>query len=313
VFASTSDIYTADMDADTGKVISQPKPLPLPRAGFNVLPRWSPDSRRILYHWVQWQPPENFIYSTETGTEQRIGPDIFAAAPCWSVNGILIQGESGPSSAVPSYEGLKRVNGFISLDPQSGQSISFSGAVDSPVSCAADLIAYFTASGIRVRNLKTNLEMEVHHFETRTVRTQPLISHNGRFVAFGLFSADADSSGLVVGSSSGGPVRKLVKIKSPVEFQHSFGIAWSPDDKYVYFLKRSDIASPYELWRVPAGGGTEESASLKFDNLRDIDISPDGKRIAFSVGAIVQPEIWAMENFMAADSVRPVFARSGKN
>jgi Tol biopolymer transport system component len=31
-----------------------------------------------------------------------------------------------------------------------------------------------------------------------------------------------------------------------------------------------------------------------------LDISPDGKRIAFSIGAAQRPEIWAMENFLPA-------------
>ena len=104
---------------------------------------------------------------------------------------------------------------------------------------------------------------------------------------------------LVVVPSVGGTPRELVKIKNPAEFQYYFGLGWSPDDKYVYFLKRPDSLSPYELFRVPANGGTEESYSLKFENLRDIDISPDGKCIAFSLGAVGQPEIWAIENFMA--------------
>jgi hypothetical protein len=50
--------------------------------------------------------------------------------------------------------------------------------------------------------------------------------------------------------------------------------------------------------RVPAAGGTVENTGLKVAELRNLDIAPDGTRIAFSIGAVNQPEIWAMDNFL---------------
>src|SRR5262249_36229748 len=43
------DIFTVTMDPATGKVTSDPTPLPVDRAGANVVPRWSPDSRQLAY------------------------------------------------------------------------------------------------------------------------------------------------------------------------------------------------------------------------------------------------------------------------
>ena len=50
--------------------------------------------------------------------------------------------------------------------------------------------------------------------------------------------------------------------------------------------------------RVPASGGAEEVMGLQAADIRDLDISPDGRRIAFSLGAVGRQEIWAMDNFL---------------
>ena len=99
-------------------------------------------------------------------------------------------------------------------------------------------------------------------------------------------------------SSDGGPVRDLASANAPTEFQTLWGTVWSPDDRFVYFARRPDGKSPYELLRVPAAGGTPESVGLKVEDLRDLDIAPDGTRIAFSIGAVNRPEIWAIRGFL---------------
>jgi hypothetical protein len=75
-------------------------------------------------------------------------------------------------------------------------------------------------------------------------------------------------------------------------------VSWSPDDRFVYFLKRDDSKAPYEMFRVPAAGGQVESMGLKRADLRDIDIAPDGTRVAFSIGSFDKPQLWAIENFL---------------
>ena len=93
-------------------------------------------------------------------------------------------------------------------------------------------------------------------------------------------------------------MKDLATAKAPAELQTLWGAAWSPDDRFLYFARRQDDKSPYELFRVPAAGGTPESAGLKVEDIRDLDIAPDGTRIAFSIGAVNRPEIWALRGFL---------------
>jgi Tol biopolymer transport system component len=117
-------------------------------------------------------------------------------------------------------------------------------------------------------------------------------------VAF-IAQLDTTSTALMVNGASGGSPRELVRVKSPAAFQTLYGLSWSPDSRYVYYLKQSAAGSPFELFRVPAAGGQEESAGLKASDIRDINIAPDGKRIVFSIGGVDTLELWALENFLS--------------
>jgi Tol biopolymer transport system component len=165
-------------------------------------------------------------------------------------------------------------------------------------SCSADLVADVNASGIRVRSVQNGSAKEVYKFSQNPGTAVPVLSHDGRNVAFVV--TGSRSSVLHVVSSDGGLARDLATANSPAELQTLYGTAWSPDDRFVYFARRPDEKSAYELFRVPVAGGTAESMDLKVEDLRDLDIAPDGTRIAFSIGAVSRPEIWAIKGFLPA-------------
>ena len=103
---------------------------------------------------------------------------------------------------------------------------------------------------------------------------------------------------LTVVPTAGGTLRELTSAESPAEFERVTGLAWSPDSRYVYYLKRPGATAPYELFRIAAAGGPEEVMGLKADDIRDLDLSPDGTRIAFSICDWNHLEVWAIENFL---------------
>ena len=98
--------------------------------------------------------------------------------------------------------------------------------------------------------------------------------------------------------ATGGPARELARAKAPEELQAINGFSWSHDSRFVYFLKRANGRAPYELYRVPIAGGAEEQMGLQSQELRGLEIAPDGKTLFVVYGAFQRPEIWAMENFL---------------
>ena len=295
--SSTSDIFTASMDLVSGRVTSPPIPVPVERTGANALPRWAPDSRRLLYNWVYplttgtSEVRELYVYSFDPGKDQRIAEQakLASGAFCWSSDGSSLLFNSGENPRQPE---VARFNwGTNQITPVFPGSKPFALR-----SCSGDLVAGVQGSDLVVRNLSNGSEKAIYKFNPGT--HPPVISHDGRSVAF--VDQVAASGVLRVMSSQGGEPRDLAKAIAPADFQALWGVTWSPDDRFVYFARRSDNKSPYELLRMPAAGGAEESMGLKLDDLRDLNISPDGKRIAFSIGAVNRPEIWALRGFLPA-------------
>jgi len=294
--SGTSDVYTAAMDPSTGKVTSASVPVPVNRTGGNMLPRWAPDSRRLAYYWSGTSGPNSVrelsIYSFETSKEQRVAEQAKLAGPyCWGRDGTSVIFNSGENQRQPEVARFSLSSGQIM--PLFRDATTFSLR-----SCSEDLVADVNASGIRVRSVQNGSAKEVYKFSQNPGTAVPVLSHDGRNVAFVV--TGSRSSVLHVVSSDGGLARDLVTANSPAELQTLYGTAWSPDDRFVYFARRPDEKSAYELFRVPVAGGPAESMGLKVEDLRDLDIAPDGTRIAFSIGAISRPEIWAIKGFLPA-------------
>ena len=297
--SAASDIYTAPLDPTTGKVTSVAVAVPTPTNGNNVSPRWSLDGRRIGYQTsapgVRNAPQELHMISLEDGKDVRVAANLQFGGDgwCWSPDGNSILMNTLAGTRPNRFEPFR-----VNLATGESSAVFPGAAAYRLRNCSADLAPAFSGGAIRVRNIKSGDETELHRPKLMPPNNDalPKISHDGRMLAF-LETLDPSTIALMVIPSNGGPTRELTRAKAPAELQVLFGFAWSPDDRYVYFLKRANRNAPHELFRIPAGGGAEENTGLRGADIRDIDISRDGRRIAFAIGAI-RPEIWAMENFL---------------
>jgi Tol biopolymer transport system component len=297
--AASSDIYTAPMDPVTGKVTSVAIAVPTPTNGHNASPRWSLDGRRIGYQTSapgERNPPQELhMISLEDGKDMRVAASLQFGGDgwCWSPDGNSILMNTLAGTRPNRFEPFR-------VNLATGESSAvFPGAANFRLrNCSVDFVPGFSSGAVRVRNIKSGEETELYKPRLMPPNNDalPKISHDGRTLAF-LETVDPSTVALMLIPSSGGPVRELTRAKAPLELQVLFGFAWSPDDRFVYFLKRANRNAPHELFRIPAAGGAEESMGLRGADIRDLDISRDGRRIAFAIGAI-RPEIWAMENFL---------------
>ncbi|HEV2110429.1 MAG TPA: LpqB family beta-propeller domain-containing protein, partial [Gammaproteobacteria bacterium] len=107
--------------------------------------------------------------------------------------------------------------------------------------------------------------------------SDPHLSPDGSQVAFSVRETDyAANKGVtsvwVQSLGKGAEPRKLAEGNSP---------RWSPDGKTVYFL--SDKSGTSELWSVAAAGGAPVELSNYPLDVNNFKLSPDGKRVLFSV------------------------------
>ena len=120
------------------------------------------------------------------------------------------------------------------------------------------------------------------------------VSPDGRFVGYVQRQQNADgriAHEFKVAPLSGGAPRAIAEIPGFTQFWQ-----WAGDSQSVFIL--NPVGEGAELWRLPLAGDPRKLA-VDARHWTAFQISPDGKRIAFSARA-GKPgfEVWALENFL---------------
>lgn len=126
-----------------------------------------------------------------------------------------------------------------------------------------------------------------------------VLSPNCQQIAFSVErnSEKSVSTLIKVASVNGGEARLLTEFAGTEDR----GLGWTPDNRYVLFVKETlNNSKMRELWRVPAAGGEAENLGVEMSGLRTPVVSSDGGWLAFVAGEI-KTELWSMENFLPRD------------
>lgn len=74
-----------------------------------------------------------------------------------------------------------------------------------------------------------------------------------------------------------------------------FGMSWSPDSRFIYYIRRNMQTSNCDLWKISENGGEPQFTGITMKQLRYPRISPDGKKLAYYGGPQrATAEIWEM-------------------
>jgi Tol biopolymer transport system component len=73
-------------------------------------------------------------------------------------------------------------------------------------------------------------------------------------------------------------------------------LVWSRDGRYVLVVGR-DAETGQRVWACPASGGEPRKLDLTMEQIQLTDMSPDGRRLAFT-GTEREPQIWAIKNLL---------------
>jgi Tol biopolymer transport system component len=138
-------------------------------------------------------------------------------------------------------------------------------------------------------DLDTQQKKEVYRSDWQIFRMD--ISPDGKQVVF--YEGKDDALKLI--SVEGGQPQVLLKL----EDGGINSVAWSADGKDIFFSKtiEGNKTGKCELWRVPSKGGEPVKFDFAVEGLIDLNIHPEGSRIAFTLWH-VDEEVWVMENFL---------------
>jgi len=306
---STSDIYTAEFDPATGRVVTQPQNATHRFAGLNGAPAWSPDGQFLAY--LSSRRPGLFehdvisILSLKTGEEHDLSPNLIELwGPIrWSPDGrsILVSGKD-----------KKIQHGLYLVDAQAGGVTStLQSELDFDISHPAwfpdgKRLLYTDIHGdsgtmteaVVVRDLQTGQKTELFR-PTRGVKIDDIaLSHDGRLVALTLLEKETRSSVLKVLPVDGGEPSELVRAKEP-ETIVGDSLNWSPDSRYIVFGKGRSTGQEQktQLLAIPSRGGEPHALGLAMDSVRSLSFDPTGHHVAFAAGR-GKSEVWVMENFL---------------
>lgn len=197
--------------------------------------------------------------------------------------------------------------GIVLYDPDAQRVIrqwSFRDPVYDGVGLALDgrsALALTKDDRLVLRDIERNVAREWNDPGTATLANH-MMAPNTAAVAYVSNRPGAQGNELVlkVWPGSGAP-RELLSLRGR---ERMLFAGWAADGQHLLVLRYSDPppciqaqTRPTKLWFVPASGAPPVFSGLEMDALRDISLSPDGRRIAFNSG-FKRGEHWVLENLL---------------
>jgi len=303
-----NDIYFADLDPETGKVVMPPAKAVQSFEGFNYAPAFSPDGKRLAYASLRPRASNsNFrvivVRSLETGEERELSPEHIKIghSPRWSPDGRSILTLAKGTDAT----GKNRL-GFYQIDTETDAATPVVlndergdvSAVPPLWSPDGNKIFFRRGGDIKIYDLGAEQERKLD-FQLACGEGYAdglALSPDGQQLAF-MVSCDNELS-LQIAPSSGGDTRETARLPKE-ETDWWRGLTWTPDGRHLLLLGKHEANGLWELWRIPVEGGEPQKLGLTMKLYRGLSVHPDGRRIAFTgPGPRPGAEVWAMENFL---------------
>jgi Tol biopolymer transport system component len=312
-----NNMYNAELDPESGKILSQPKKIITRFEGYNQTPNYSPDGKNIAYvskrfpltifpDYTIGQLGGNVlcIKSLETGKEREFFPNLEKFInPRWSPDGrsvIIMEVYKSGSNKIDVQTGnVSPVFYDKNIGPQptewspDGKTIYY---------VRRDREANFYQ--ILVRDVGSGKEKEIYRIDgSLHIRLSP----DGKWLAVqscfigGNLESKEKMPQLFIIPSTGGEPRVLCRFEDGIDIRAGAPFTWTPDGKYIFYSMKfpQKEIEKWDMYRIPAKGGEPEKLELEMGGfITNLSIHPDGRHIAFSVTEESNAEIWEMQNFL---------------
>lgn len=293
------DVYEVTLDAAATAVVGAPSQMAQTYVGSNAWPDWSPDGTQIAFVSKSRLGPPRIrgslsvtIQTLASGEQRQLAPPLTDVLRLrWSPDGrsILAVGRD-----------RRKQSGLYQIDAQTGDvTVVLRTTMGLPrqIAWSPDQSAIFysnPATGARIirRELASGREREILPAGLYDFALSP----DGRLLAGNIDDPSGKSSVLTLVAAEGGPRRELARADGSGAF--TLGCAWGPDSQTLYCVKRVMPGDVRELWQYQTVDG-QARRLLVADNMRQVRVHPDGRRLAFVAGRF-NAEVWAMEGLVAA-------------
>ncbi len=307
------DVYTAQVDLETGKTLQNPRKVEAIYTGFTTDAFWSKDGKYLGY-FVRTENDRYArdlnklrIQAMEDGSKRDILFDFNVSSyiiPRWSSDGksIFMNGRKD------------RKSNFYKLDVDSEKTeivlenevhewssdIRFTYKIgrnrSSDLSESQNWIVKInTKNGEKTELIRTNLGQTC---------SRPFLSPDEKWIGFKLYDYDEQYSTtytkICVIPARGGEIKELYQ----TEKKTGSNLFWDPSSKGLLFLIAPDediapIAQDCELWYMPSlEAQSPRKLDLEIYGITQLSFHPDGKTVTFTASEPTVTNIWIMENYL---------------
>ncbi len=313
-----TDIYSIQIDSNTGRLLSPPKKAILHYEGSNGYPAYSSDGKYLAYVSRRGSRPLTrnvlCIRDVKTGKERELNPGLSGfTSPRWSPDGRFISVEVEDNKddhygicLIDAQTGV--IDPIVQIEPEvliyshrwskDGKTIFYTRSEPD-----AKVQRHLRKSYIYVRDIQSGQEKMLSGSPADAKDID--ISPDGQMLV--LLNRD-DKRTLRVIPASGGEPRDLYSFE-----QRGGAIispSWIAGGKYILFLQErtteDEAYTHLEIVRIPAEGGELQGLGLEMLEFRHFSVHPDGQHIVFhSRGSEMKwPEVWVMENFLPKEKIK---------
>lgn len=305
---SVSDIYTVEIDPQTGKLISRPKGIT--SRYINLAPAWSPDGESLVYYsqrgpadWIQGGL-SIVVRNMRTGEERTVPlkSPLFLGPyhPYWFPDGrSLFARVFGPGK-------------LMRIDLQTGENRQLLSSVrllQAPIGIQTAALApdggsvYYLAQDARpdktrvlVRNLDGSGEKEL--FRAYRVGV-PAVSPDHSRLALLASSVRGGWALFTVPTGGGEAMEIFHQPDSSLMPVYRYPV-WSKDGKHIFLATMPPKGKASgEIWSIATDGGVPRPLGIAMNKLSDLDLHPDGKQLVFTNDEW-RDEIWVLKNLFPA-------------
>jgi Tol biopolymer transport system component len=307
-----ADVYVATLDPSTLAVTAPPAPLTDRFVGSNTGATWSPDGRLVAFLRGTDRRAKSVVIRSVADGNERTLPVKIKDAYFPSQTGVSWFPDSR-SVLMSDTDIVNRKSLFRRIDIETGQeSLVFRATYQSIwplVAIAPDGKALFytnveqegdPAANNRLhlvrRDLATGRETELYGAVSDGVGFFGLsISPDGRQLAF-MVNVGPNQRHLMTISTNGGT--PAVIYRGTYTNPQPQGSVWTRDGRHILF-KAEDGKQRTRVWAIPANGGAPRRLDLATQGIGKMDLSPDGRQLAFT-GSKRKQEVWVIKNLVPA-------------
>ncbi len=301
----TTDICQVVVDPESVSIAESPRPLIQRHMGSNAMSSWSPDGKKLAYLSIRGKQQPIFLCVNSGASDKdiQLTPKVTPnGQPLWCADSKSLLLDAMDENGRRGFYRIELEGGTIEKLFESKtrkMSVLLSRSTDTLFFISNDQEK--NLSTIVMGNLRSMTERQVCRLETKNNGYFGLaLSPDESSLATVIWGEDNEPLRLVKISVKDGAQTELLKVPPAGAALAVRNLAWTPDGRNILFVRNPGgppVGQRMELCVIPSKGGEAHRVGVRARTIPSIDIHPDGRLIALTLGEY-KAQLWVIQNVL---------------